>query len=150
MSMILTVKVLLTIATLGYSMIPTVADMNVTHATNPQWVGHARFHVVWQVMSYVFLALIALYLIWMPGETALLSRLWLATGLATAAYAGFFAAVFGRAIYSGENYDPNGILPYRPPFVGHLVALEVNITIFSIMAGIVVASAICLALINAA
>jgi hypothetical protein len=45
--MLLAIKILLTIATLGYSAIPGIFDSNNTHATNPSWTGHARYHVVW-------------------------------------------------------------------------------------------------------
>ncbi len=45
--MLLTAKILLTIATLGCSAIPTVFDWNASHATKPAWTGHARYHVVW-------------------------------------------------------------------------------------------------------
>lgn len=60
--MLLTAETLLTVVTLGYSLIPALADFNKTHATNPKWLPHARYHVIWQVMTYVCMALIALYL----------------------------------------------------------------------------------------
>ena len=140
----LAAKLLLTFVTLGYSLIPAIFDLNASHAANPIWSPHARFHVVWQVVSYVCLAIIALSLIWMPapGETG---RLWLAAALATAAYGGFFIAVFTVALYGGANYDVNGVLPYRPPLIGSRVAFEVNITIFTTMAAALTAGVLCLA-----
>lgn len=78
--MILLAKVLLTIATLGYSAIPAAFDSNDTHVTNPSFPGHARFHIVWQVSSYVYVAVLALYLIWTAGDDT--RPLWLATVLA--------------------------------------------------------------------
>ena len=130
--MLLTVKVLLTLATLGYSAIPTMADLNRTHATNPTWVGHARFHVVWQVMSYIGLGLLGLYFVWMPSDDVV-SRLWIAAAFATACYAGFFTAVFMKNVYGGANYDPNGIVPIRPPIIGRYISFEPNITVFTLM-----------------
>jgi hypothetical protein len=74
--MLLTIKLLLTIATLGYSAIPGIFDSNNTHATNPSWTGHARYHVVWQVSSYVYVAVVMLYLIWTAGAET--KPLWIA------------------------------------------------------------------------
>jgi hypothetical protein len=45
-------RVLLTLVTLGYGLATIFADFNKTHAINPKWTGHARFHVVWQISSY--------------------------------------------------------------------------------------------------
>ena len=63
-------RALLTLNTLGYSLVPVFADFNKTHATNPLWTPHARFHVVWQVTSYCGIGLIALALIWTAGPSA--------------------------------------------------------------------------------
>lgn len=140
---LLTAQVLLSLATLGYSVVPAIFDTNATHATNPLWVGHARFHVVWQVMSYIGFGLIALLLIWMPGPEHL-ARLWITAAMGAAAYAGFFCAVFAKPLYGGENYDKNGVLPVRLKFGGRSYELEANITLFSITALILCAGAICL------
>ena len=42
-------------------------DLNRTHAANPAWTGHARFHVVWQSASVALLSVLELALIWMRG-----------------------------------------------------------------------------------
>ena len=70
----LVARVLLTLNTLGYSLVPVLADFNSTHATNPLWTPHARFHVVWQVLSYCGIGSIALFLIWTAGPAA---KLWM-------------------------------------------------------------------------
>ncbi len=137
---VLAARILLTIATLGYSAIPAMFDLNKTHATNPVWVGHARFHVVWQVSSYVGIALIALYLIWSPGADPIW-RLWLAAGLAASAYVGFFCANFTKGIYGGATYDTNGVLPIRV----NRLSFEVNTTLFTVTTVVLLAGAACLA-----
>ncbi len=128
---ILTLQILLTVSTLGYSAIPAIFDSNATHMTNPVWVPHARFHVVWQVVSYVGFALLALYFIWAPSSE-IRQHLWFAAVMSIAAYGGFFSAVFLRRAYGGANYDENGVVPYRPPVIGKLIAFEVNITLFTV------------------
>ena len=42
-------RILLSLVTVGYAFITILADINKTHATNPAWTPHARFHVVWRV-----------------------------------------------------------------------------------------------------
>ena len=69
-------RVLLTLVTLGYGFATVLADFNKTHATNPKWTPHARFHVVWQISSYVGFGLLALALLWWPGPYAI-ERLYL-------------------------------------------------------------------------
>jgi hypothetical protein len=138
--MLILIQAMLTIVTLGYSAIPALADFNKTHATNPVWVPHARFHVVWQVSSYLCFAAIALVLVWAPGPVVV-ERLWLVAALAGAAYGGFFAAVFFKPVYGGANYDQNGVLPVRGPFN---MELDVNITIFTIMSILLAGTVACL------
>ena len=105
--MLITARILLTLAALGFSAITIIADLNKTHASNPLWTPHARFHVVWQVLSYSGIGLIALYLIWAGGPLQT-ERLYLAAALAVAVYGGFFGAVFSRPVYGGGLFDANG------------------------------------------
>jgi hypothetical protein len=125
-------RILLTLNTLGYSLGPAVADFNRTHATNPLWTPHARFHVVWQVLSYCGLGLIALALIWTGGPTATM-RLWLAAAIAAAMYAGFFATVFSMPRYGGSVADANGVPPLATVNLGGTpLKLDTNVTVFCV------------------
>ena len=126
-------RILLTIATLGYGLVTIKADFNATHATNPLWTPHARFHVVWQVLSYAGVGLIALGLIWIAGPMET-ERLYLAGGLGIAMYGGFFAALFSRPVYSGLLYDENGYPPFKAPIGPG--KWDVNVTAFTIMSAI--------------
>jgi hypothetical protein len=142
--MLLTARILLTLAALGFSVITIVADLNKTHASNPQWTPHARFHLVWQVLSYSGIALVALYLIWTHGPLQI-ERLYLAAALALAVYGGFFGAVFGRPLYGGGLFDSNGYPSFRAPIGPKTWQWDVNVTIFTITSAILVAAIIAVA-----
>src|SRR6266852_7707981 len=130
-------KILLSLASIGYGFLTIKADFNKTHATNPLWTPHARFHVVWQVLSYTGVSLIALWLIWMngPGQSA---RLYLAAALAGALYAAFFVAVFARPLFGGTLYDSNGYLPFQPPIGPKHWRWDANATAFTILSLVLV------------
>ena len=128
--MLLTAKILLTIATLGYSAIPAVFDSNATHATNPSFPGHARFHIVWQVSSYVYVAILALYLTWSAGAAT--GPLWLAFFLAAAAYGGFWTAVLSRGAYGGKLVSEVSPVPnFRWSLLGRQFETDANVTLFT-------------------
>lgn len=133
--MLLTARIILTLAALGYSFITIVADLNKTHAANPLWTPHARFHLVWQVLSYSGLALISFYLIWAGGPLPT-ERLYLAAAMAVAVYGGFFGAVFTRPMFGGGLYDKNGYLPFKAP-IGPW-QWDVNVTIFTVTSMILI------------
>ena len=135
-------RILLTLNVLGFSVAPAIADFSKTHATNPLWTPHARFHVVWQVLSYCGIGLLALGLIWIGGPTAML-RLWLAWGLALAIYVGFFATVFSMPMYGGKVADVNGIPPITTLQIGgRAVGLDVNVTVFCVQIAILLLAAL--------
>ena len=93
------------------------------------------FRVVWQVLSYTGIAVIALCLIWLkrplPKE-----RLLLAGALGAVVYAAFFATLFARRIFGGALYDQNGYPPFRSP-VGPWL-WDANVTAFSVLLTILV------------
>ena len=133
-------RVLLTLVTLGYSVVPVLADFNKTHATNPHWTAHARFHVVWQVSSYCGIGLIALVLIWTAGPV---TKLWLAVALAAAMYGGFFATAFTMPRFGGRLADENGVPPLGTVSIGgRAIVLDANMTAFSVLSAILVLAAV--------
>lgn len=142
--MLLTIKVLLSIATLGYSAIPGLFDSNKTHATNPSWTGHARYHVVWQVSSYVYVAALMLYLIWTAGDDTW--PLWIATIAAACIYAGFWTAYLLCPVYGGVLVDKvNGVPPFNWSLFGLKFQTDANVSLFTPAIIVVVVSAVLLA-----
>ena len=134
-------RILLTLVTLGYGFATIIADFNATHATNPKWTPHARFHVVWQICSYTGLALLALALLWLPGAYAT-ERLILVAVMAGIVYAAFFIAVFAMPLYGGGAYDDNGYQPFAAPIPIFAKRWDVNITAFSIQVALLAAGSL--------
>jgi hypothetical protein len=127
--MLLLIKILLTVVTLGYSAVPAFFDSNNTHATNPGWDPHARFHVVWQVSSYVYVAALALFLIWTAGLDTW--PLWQATLLAAFVYGGFWTAVLFRPAYGGTLVSKiNPVPAFNWNIGGRTLQTDANVTLF--------------------
>ena len=57
-------KILLTLICFGFGTLTPLIDFNESHATNPLWTGHARFHLVWQVNAMVITAVLSISLLW--------------------------------------------------------------------------------------
>jgi len=135
---IILARILFTLMTAGYAFATVIADFNKTHATNPKWTPHARFHVVWQICSYVGFGLMALVLIWWPGPYAV-ERLYMVAIMGSIVYAAFFVAVFTMPIYGGAAYDDNGYKPFAAPVPLIAKTWDVNITVFCIQVAILAA-----------
>jgi hypothetical protein len=132
-------RILLTLVTAGYSAVTILADINKTHATNPAWTPHARFHVVWQVSSYAGFGLLALALIWAPGSDAI-ARLYLAAAFAAVVYAGFFLALFTMKLYGGRTFDNNGYQPFTVRLARRPRLMDLNVAVFSGFAVVLMAA----------
>ena len=101
-------------------------DLGRTHARNPQWTGHARFHVVWQAVSTFALSAIEVLLLLAPGVHAS-ERFYLAAGLAAVPMLGFAIAFGARAVFGGTLSDPNGMRPARVTWNGGQYLVDLNL-----------------------
>ncbi|MES5482413.1 hypothetical protein QMZ05_06605 [Bradyrhizobium sp. INPA03-11B] len=129
MSTFMQAQIMLTFANLLITGAPLIADLNKTHATNPLWIGHARFHVVWQVLSYGCLGLLNMYIIWRKPSSESLA---VSCAILACIIIGFFSAAFSVKRFGGAFYDEKGYLPFaHRTIMGRHVEFDVNAVGFS-------------------
>jgi len=121
-------KILLTMICIGFVTITPLIDFNESHATNPLWTGHARFHLVWQVNAMIFTSLLCLSLLWVFDSfynlllVVALNYLWIFS---------FFATAVSIKLYDGEFNDINGVPPILVNFLGRKIEIDRNIQAIS-------------------
>lgn len=128
-------RAIVTALAAGQGVAPLFIDLNCTHATNPLWPGHARFHVVWQTLTQTLASAVIVALLWWGGPYAG-PRFGLAALLTAVPLAGFLVAFSGRRLYAGTLRDPNGYKPVRISAGGRTVEVDMNLVL------VVVASAL--------
>ena len=117
-------KTLLTLIALGLGTITPLIDFNETHATNPLWTGHARFHLVWQVNAMIITAILSIAILWFFYSFSnhliviLFNYLWILS---------FYASVFGLKLFDGELNDINGVQPVFIKILGRKYEIDRNI-----------------------
>jgi hypothetical protein len=119
----------------GQGIAPVFIDLNRTHATNPLWTGHARFHLVQQVFTLLPAAAIEMALLWCPGA-AFHARFYLAALLTGTSLAGFLVAACTRPLYGGTLHDSNGMRPFRLRIGSRLIVFDLNVPIVLLAAAL--------------
>ena len=116
-------KILLSFVAFGLSFMPLLVDFNESHATNPLWTGHARFHLVWQVTSLTATGLIVFILLWIYPSfmntliSVVLLYMWLIC---------FFIAWLAMPLYDGKSNDINGVPPINMSLFGKSFQVDQN------------------------
>ena len=123
-------RILITIATLVYGVIPLLVDLTETHVFHPDWTPHARFHMVWLLSTNSVLAALALYLMWL-GKYDASTHVRAAGIIGLCVLGGFFISALMSNFYGGSLVDPVGGIP---PIMG----LDANLVVFSPMLVLVV------------
>jgi len=125
-------RILLTLLAVMLCIGPAKADFNSTHATNPNWPGHARFHVVWQVITNSSNMIVLLFLIWVPIVQYDL-QFKLVVFLIAIVLGSFYATLACMKIFEGSLSDPNGIKPFVFKLPGRTVTVDTNLFGFTIL-----------------
>lgn len=128
------IRVLLTIMALEFFG-PALRDAGPSHATNPDWVGHARVHVVWFIAMMVALGVLTLMLIW--GRRSSLRELRLALAIEACVFAGFWTACGLAPVYGG--------LVAIDSIHTQVLGIDENVLFFSVMSVVWGATAFLLA-----
>ena len=121
-------KVLLTPLLLGFAIITPLIDFNESHATNPLWTGHARFHLVWQVNAMILSSFLSLYLLWITGDSLSLRLVYCIIYLWIIAFA---LTLFSMSLFDGELNDINGVPPIKQKLFGKNLVIDRNVQAIS-------------------
>ena len=116
-------RIIMTIATLMYGVIPPFVDLTETHVFHQDWTPHARMHMVWLLGTNTTIALVALYFLWLQKSSSALG-VRLAGVLGLCVYGGFMLSASTTSLYGGSLSDKGGV----PPVMG----MDANILAFSL------------------
>lgn len=116
-------RVLMTLATLIYGVLPPFVDLTETHVFHPEWTPHSRLHMVWLLGTNSAIAFLALYFLWFHKVNRAFG-VRLAGILGLCVFGGFWLSATSTSLYGGSLSDKGGV----PPILG----MDANILIFSL------------------
>lgn len=136
-------KILISFVAVAQALGPMRADFNRTHATNPSWTSHARFHVVWQVLLQAGVSIAVLTLLWASEGRV---QTWIALALTANWILTFFVTVAAMPRFEGTLADPGtGIEPFRFSFGSRHLEVDTNLFGACVLSLIVITAALLLA-----
>ncbi|MEM1114231.1 MAG: DUF6640 family protein [Pseudomonadota bacterium] len=124
-------RILMSLTALALAIGPAVADFNKTHATNPLWPPHARFHVVWQVITNSSLCIFMLYVLWTPMVEPYHLQLILAALVQGAILFPIYVTIASMGLFDGALKDVNGLRPFKFNIGGKVIELDTNVVGFT-------------------
>lgn len=127
------VQILLTVTAFEFFG-PIVRDYSPSHAFNPDWVGHARLHLVWALAFMGLSGLANLWLVWWRSPFAV-GNLWLSVLWQCCNLGGFWVSYALVDAYGGVVTMPDTHV--------HVFGIDENVFAFSVLS-IVLAVAVML------
>lgn len=94
--------VILALCVLPFGLLTPILEISPTHVFNPDWPGHARLHVAWQLATNSALALLCVWLAWRRGKARL------AATIALIVTGGFLFAFALSRFYGGTMQHSDG------------------------------------------
>lgn len=128
-----TVQILLTITAFEFFG-PIFRDFNASHAWNPDWDPHARFHLVWQLATMGMSGIANLWLIWFR-EPFDVRNLWLSVYWQVTTIGGFWVSCLLLSVYGGRVTMPNIHM--------YIFGIDENVVVFTVL-GVLLVVAIAL------
>jgi hypothetical protein len=116
-------RILMTLATLIYGVLPPFVDLTETHVFHPGWTPHSRMHMVGLLGTNFAIGLLALYFLWHnASDRAFGTRL--AGLLGLCAFGGFWLSASTVSLYGGALSEKGGV----PPILG----IDRNAVVYSV------------------
>jgi hypothetical protein len=117
------VRILMTVCVMEFFG-PWVKDYSESHLFNPDWVGHARVHMMWLLGFFLFSGIANVYLIWFARPLRLAhlyaSLMWMGSN-----FLGFWLAVSTASVYDGLL-----VVPHHHVYI---LGVEENVFVFGVL-----------------